>query len=211
MARVRQMIDKKVIFVGCARNCAAAIPHVLDNISQMSRLFSKTAFIFVENDSVDSTKTDLQAWSQLREGARVISLDGLAAACHIRTIRLETARNRYLSIVRTDYREYDYLFVLDCDDVNAAPMDLEAIRQAINFIDRDENCAGVFSNSAGTYYDLWALRHPLLCPGDVWEEAFDYSTTHRVTDEEAFNQSFLPRIFSIAADSPPFEVESVSV
>src|SRR5271168_1556056 len=147
-----KLFDKSAVFVGLARDCAATIPHVLDNISRMSGLFRESAFIFVENDSRDSTKAEIGRWCQAKPSARLISLDGLAATCPIRTIRLETARNHYLSLMRSDFRAHDYLFVLDCDEVNAAPIDLHAVTRAVEFLAAEPDRAGVFGNGTGNYY-----------------------------------------------------------
>jgi hypothetical protein len=199
-----------VVFAGLARDCAVAISRVLNNISQMSRLFAESAFIFIENDSQDSTKIDIEQWCKGRPNARLISLDGLAAAFPIRTIRLALVRNRYLSLIRSEFRAYDYLFVIDCDDANAEQIDPHAVRRAVEFLANHGDCAGVFANSIGLYYDLWALRHPGRCPGDIWEEVCDYALAHRVTDEAAFHKTFSTRVFSIPPDaaSAPLEVDS---
>jgi hypothetical protein len=205
-----QPFNRRAVFVGLARNCAATISSVLNNVSQVSRMFAETAFIFVENDSEDSTKIDIEQWCKGRPNARVISFDGLVASFPIRTIRLAIVRNRYLSLVRSEFRAYDYLFVIDCDDANAEQTDLHAVRRAIEFLEDQPDRAGVFANSIGTYYDLWALRHPVRCPGDVWEEVCDYALAHRVSDEEALRRTLATRVFSIPPDpsAAPLEVES---
>lgn len=202
------VLEKKVIFAGCARDCEAMIVRVLANISRMSELFKECAFLFIENDSHDRTKEQIEQWCRKKTNARLISLDGLAAACTIRTIRLATARNHYLSLLRSEFHGYDYLFSLDCDEVTAAEINLDAVRSAIEFLDRDASHSGVFANSDGLYYDLWALRSPTRCPGDVWEELLDYALAHQVKDEEAYCQTFSKRIFSLSPDAPPLEVDS---
>jgi SEC-C motif-containing protein len=202
------LFDKKAIFVGCARDCALTLPGVLDNIWRMSQLFTESAFVFVENDSQDFTKREIQSWCRDKSDGRLISLDGLAASCSLRMTRLEIARNRYLSLVRSDFPLYDYMFVLDCDEVNAAPIDLVAVERAIVFLQNDAGCAGVFGNSAETYYDLWALRHPERCPGDIWEDVCDYAVAHNVADAEAFRRTFAARTFVLPPTQAAFEVDS---
>jgi hypothetical protein len=199
---------KRAIFAGCARNCAEAIPYVLNNVSRIARLFAESAFVFVENDSRDSTKNEISAWCRRTPNARLISLDGLAASHPFRSPRVAISRNRYLSLVQSEFRDFDFLIALDCDEVNAAPIDLRAIERAIEFLSGEADCAGVFGNSDGIYYDLWALRHPTLCPGDIWEEVCDYALAHGVADDEAFAQTFAKRLFSVPRDAPPLEVDS---
>jgi glycosyltransferase involved in cell wall biosynthesis len=207
--RIDPIRDNKALFVGCAKDCAKTLPSVLRNIERMSELFGETAFIFVENDSRDSTKQILQLWcGDKPEASHVLSLDGLSAACSIRTVRLEIARNRYLSMIQSRFRHYDLVFVLDCDDVNTAEIDVDAVRYATYFLKQGTDYAGVFANSEQFYYDLWALRHAERCPADVWEEACDYVFRYRVSDDEAFDKTFSKRLFSLHADAPPLEVDS---
>jgi hypothetical protein len=203
-----QVLNKRAVFVGCARDCAMDISRVLSNVSRMAAMFAESAFVFIENDSHDATKSTIQAWCRGRPNAQLVSLDGLATNCPVRTIRLATVRNRYLSLLRSDFRAHDLVFVLDCDDTNAREIELDAVVRAVEFLARDPTHAGVFANSRDEYYDLWALRHPLRCPGDVWEEVCDYAIEHRVSDEEAYRRTFANRIFSLPVDAPPLEVDS---
>jgi hypothetical protein len=55
---------------------------------------------------------------------------------------------------------------------------------------------------------MWTLRHPVLCPHDIWEEVFDYSFKNHVSDEVAFNETFKRRLFSLSPDASPVEVDS---
>ena len=67
----------------------------------------------------------------------------------------------------------------------------------------------MFANSGGgAYFDLWALRHPELCPRDIWEELADQVIDYRVSDAEAYQRTLAKRIFALAADAPPLEVDS---
>ncbi len=203
---MKHAFQKRAVFTGCARDCAAALPRVLANVTRMAGLFAEAAFVFIENDSRDATKSQLEAWCGERPNARLISLDGLAASCPVRTIRLATARNRYLSAVRSEFSDYNLLIALD--EVNAAEIDLAAVHRAVEFREQDASHAAIFANSEDVYYDMWALRHPDRCPGDVWEEVCDYALTRRAPDQKAFVETFAKRIFALPRNAPPFEVAS---
>jgi glycosyltransferase involved in cell wall biosynthesis len=198
----------KAVFVGCAKDCANFLPRVLRNVESIAQLYSEVAFIFIENDSRDRTKDILQRWCHYVRNARLISLDGLSQSHPIRTVRLAHVRNQYLHHIRTSFSDYDHLFTLDCDEVNINPLDLTQVRKAITFLDSDPSHAGVFANQQGLYYDLWALRHPLKCPGDAWEEVLDDVEKRNVSDQDAFKTTFAKRLFSLAADAGPLEVDS---
>jgi hypothetical protein len=174
----------------------------------MAQLFKESAYIFVENDSRDSSKEQLQSWCANKENARIVSLDGLAAVCSEHTVRIATARNEYLKIVKSEYKNFDYMIVLDCDNVSVQTIEGDLIRRAIEFLDREPQSAAVFSNSKGHYYDLWALRHNALCPDDVWEAVCDFALNKAASDNEAYEAVFRKRLFQMDSNEASVEVES---
>jgi len=202
------IIDKKVVFAGCAKNCAAFLPQVRENVDRIADLFAEVAFIFVENDSKDATKNQLRDWCDARPSSRLITRDGFDRSYPIRTIRLGKLRTEYVALVKAEFSEHDYLVVLDCDEVNVSMIDLDAVVRAIDFLAQDPSRAGVFANVEGLYYDMWALRHPQLCPGDVWEEVLDYVTRFGVSDQEAYSQTLKLRGLNLKRNAPPLEVDS---
>jgi hypothetical protein len=200
--------QKKAVFAGCARDSAPYLPALFANIERMAGLFGKSAFVFAENGSVDCTRGDLEAWCSRRADAGVLSPDARAAASNLRSIRVAGARNAYLSLIRAIFADFDYLIAIDMDDANTLPLSLDGFTRALEFLEADGQRAGVFANALGVYYDLWTLRHPTLCPGDVWEEVCDYALDHGVDDQAAFAATLGRRIFSLKPDASPLEVDS---
>src|SRR5271165_6892879 len=179
---------KTAVFVGCARDCAEHLGLVLANMTSAAAAFTDVAYVFIENDSTDGTAPLLRAFGKGQKHFILEQLDGLAARHSLRTERIAEARNRYLSVIReSTLRTYDYLFVFDMDDVNSARQSREHIIRAMDFLQSNAAYAAVFANQTGCYYDMWALRLAGACPGDVWEEVFDYALAHGVPDEVAFN------------------------
>jgi glycosyltransferase involved in cell wall biosynthesis len=201
--------DRRAIFVGCAKNCQNHLPGVLGNIERIASLFGEAAFVFVENDSTDSTKAIFQSWARGKKGFDLLNLDGLDAIQQ-RGLRLEVARNTYLEYIRSNTRlaGFDYLVVLDLDEINTMAVNLMHVENAVSFLEEKPDSAGVFANQIGVYYDMWTLRHPVLCPQDIWEEVFDYSFKNDVSDEAAYNETFKRRLFSLSPDAGPVEVDS---
>lgn len=201
---------KKIIFAGTAQNCERFLPQVLRNIDLCSKLFSKVAYVFVENDSIDLTKRILGDFGKDKKNYNLITLDGLNKKETIRTLRIALARNTYLKIIKNnlELREFDYLLILDLDNVNTYQFKLNTFEEAFCFLEESNDVAGVFANQIGTYYDMWALRHHKFCPSDIWENVYDYSVLHKVDDESAFKNIFFRRIISINQNEKPIEVES---
>jgi hypothetical protein len=200
--------DKKIVFAGCARDCAAPLPAVLANIETIAGWLGGSAFIFVEDNSKDDTRQILAEWCGRRAHAHILSSPPKSAASSIRSVRVGAARNTYLAFAREQFGAFDDLVMMDMDYVSTSPIGREQFTRALEFLDLGRDRAAVFGNCLGTYYDMWAFRHPVICPDDPWAEIGDYVCAHGVTDEEAFAQTFAKRIFHIPPDEEPLEVES---
>jgi hypothetical protein len=199
-------IKRSAVIVGCARDCEAFLPAVLQNVTRIASLYSQVAFVFVENDSKDNTRTILQRWLSERAGSFLVCLNGLAAEGAKRTARLAIARNAYMKALHYhQLAKHDHLLVLDFDIVNANVISEESLVEAIRFLDSSRQNAGVFANQL-PYYDIWALRHDVWCPDDCWAQIANrppYVPRHR-----AIERYFTSRQIRISPDSPPVAVRS---
>jgi translation elongation factor P/translation initiation factor 5A len=65
-------------------------------------------------------------------------------------------RNTYLEFIKTDSRlsSFDFLVVLDMDEVNSYQIDSNNFSDALNFLSDSASRAAVFANQRGGYYDL---------------------------------------------------------
>jgi len=201
--------QKRVIFAGIARDCEKFLPEVLKTINQISELFKDSGYVFLENDSSDATKKILNEWGRSKKNFTFLNMDGLGQL-PIRTLRLEYLRNACIQFIKSEIsiNGFDYLIILDMDDVNSSGLDVSKISESIEFLEQEKERAGVFANQLGTYYDMWALRHQKLCPLDVWEEIFDYVQLFKVSDEVAYQNTFQKRIFSLGLQDDYLEVDS---
>ena len=202
-------VKPKIIFAGLAQNCAPFLTATLKNIENMTNLASEAAYIFLENDSKDSTQQDLLDWGANKENFKFINLDGLNTM-PARSMRLEFLRNTYIEVIKADndLKSFDILIIIDMDDVSTFLMNLEQLERAIEYLNSENSIAAVFPNQLGIYYDMWALRHPELCPMDIWEEVFNFVADNKCSDKEAFEKTFAKRIFSIDVNREPIEVKS---
>jgi glycosyltransferase involved in cell wall biosynthesis len=198
----------KAVFAVCVRNVERQLSLVLANIERLATIYDDAAFVFVENDSNDNTRRLLQGWCAARSNARLISEDGVVHRLPPRTVRIAWARNECLSRIKSTFAEFNHMIVADGDEVNAAPINLEGFKRAAAFLEASPNRAAVFANQIGVYYDLWALRHKRLCPKDIWEETFDAARRNGLSDQEAYQRVFAPKLFSFNPGDPPVRVES---
>jgi hypothetical protein len=180
----------RAVIVGCARDCEAFLPAVLQNITRIANLYSQVAFVFVENDSTDDTHQILQKWLSKRAHSYLVCLDGLLAQETKRTARLAIARNAYMEMLDPHLAQFDHLIVLDFDSVNTNVISEESLAAAIKFLDSSSQSAAVFANQL-PYYDIWALRHDVWCPQDCWSEIENrpaYLPKHRAVERYLTNR-----------------------
>ena len=200
---------KRAVFAGCARNCAHFLPAVLDNFDRCAGLFADSAVVIVENDSEDATRAMLEQWARTFPNFHAVLLPEMSSRISARTVRLAEARNHYIErIRRSALADFDYLFAFDCDEVNVTAIDPAKVAQAIEFLESRPEHAAVFANQTGCYYDLWTLRHPQLCPDDIFEQQLAYVLEQGMTDEEAYELTFKKRHLVLPANGAPIEVAS---
>ena len=181
------MPDVNAIFCGCVRDVAAHVDAVLLNIDRLTGLFRKSAFLFIENDSTDDSLARLKNWTSIHPHSNIISHSKLDLIRPSRTQRLAFCRNLLLQEIKKSlYREYDVVVMLDMDDINAAPIDLGGVSEALSFLRKTESAAAVCAYQEN-YYDLWALRHSEHFPIDIWEECLRQSLATSKSDQEIFS------------------------
>lgn len=156
-----ELKNKSITFLGCARQCEAALPETIAKIASLGGLFGSWRLVVFENDSTDGTAR------VVRELARALPIEliqhpGLKDALPERTARLAFGRNA----LRARALEIggDYVCLSDLDGV--INRDLPSEDSFLDSFGLDDCWDAVFPVNAGMYYDIWALRHPVLCPGD---------------------------------------------
>jgi len=197
------MSQKSALVIAAAvRDNAEWLPAIFRNIGVISDLFSSTKCVFVESDSRDNSLQMLREFQSSREGVEVISLGALQPALPLRTQRIALARNTYLNIVEDRLNDHDLLLVMDTDEVNADPVDVQGVLSNFQYFDWDMICA----NQKDLYYDLWALRHPEWMPGDCWRQVEDRpSFMSRNAAKKMFVDS---KFMHIGKKEPPIPVLS---
>lgn len=198
---------QSAVFGGIARDCAAHLPAVLDNLAAFSALYERARFVFAVSDCRDATEDILERWLRYdnRRGV-VLRLGALEEQFPKRTERIAHVRNRWLEAVSKDWADHEHLVVADLDDVLAAPVPVPTFAAAAAFLDGAPERAGVFANALPRYYDIWALRHDRWCPHDCWHPIWGRPP------QESFEAAKFREVFSrqiaLPADAAPVELRS---
>ncbi len=201
------MRERSAVFAAAARNCAAHLPGVLDNLARFGSIYGSRAFIFVVSDSSDGTADLLRQWLAARAWpGKVVDLGNVESRLTLRTQRIAYARNVALEQIGEHWAGYDHLVVADLDDVLAAPVSIATFSAAAAWLDAVPSRAGVFANSKPRYYDIWALRHANWCPGDCWHPIWNRPAWESF-EAAKFREVFARQII-IPRTLPPIPVQS---
>jgi hypothetical protein len=202
------MIGRSAVFTGAARNCAAHLPGVLENLGRLAALYERASFLFVVSDTDDGSCRLLEEW--LAAGGRrgtVIDLGVLQERLPRRAERIACARNTALDeIRRSGWSADDHLVVADLDDVLVLPLAAERFARAAAWLDAEPSRAGVLANAAPRYYDVWALRHERWCPDDCWQPIWGRPASEDF--ETAKFREVFARQIEIPPTLPPIAVRS---
>jgi hypothetical protein len=161
---LNKIAEKSIIFVGCARNCAAKIHESLKNLEAVGKLFKSYKIIIFENDSSDET---LRTLHQMKLGIplEIITMTELDQHFQGRTHRLSFARNTLFQKVKNEAP--DYFCVADLDGVMGRELSIGGVLSNFTYL----GCwDAVFPVTNNFYYDVWALRQEDICSGDYMVE-----------------------------------------
>ena len=202
--RVRSPAQARLLVCGVVRDGARRMNRDLDALARATAGFGEVHWRIVESDSSDDTPALLAQRREHTPNFDFVCLGRLRDRHPLRTDRIAQARNACLGLLETDARlaGITHVMVADLDGVCAA-LTPAALAHCFTL---DEPWDMVAANQGDFYYDLWALRHPLWCPGDVWVEK--RALEPLVGPIQADQLAVLARMLHLAPSLPPIEVDS---
>ena len=155
-------MSPRIAVLGAARNIEPYVESVMQNFRAIRSRFPESEFFIVESDSSDRCLRMLWDHAKNFPGLHIHSLGHLRwRVWGGRMARLAKARNYAYSLVRG--KPFDFMVWMDMDDVVESPLDPAILDARLT---APEGWAMLTATKAGRYYDIWALRHPTICPFD---------------------------------------------
>jgi hypothetical protein len=194
----------KVAVVGIVRDCGKTLEDSVLRISAAFAAADEVRWVIIESDSSDDTLEVLGRLKQRDSRFSFLSLGTLRNSIPDRIQRIAACRNAYLDeLGRTDaYRDITHVVVADFDGVNNMLAE-ESVLSCFLRTDWDV-CA---ANQAGPYYDVWALRHPLWCPADCWQQ-YRFLAACGVPDAKALYTGVHSKMITLSQSIPWIQVDS---
>lgn len=186
----------KVIIAGAARDIEKYWANTKKSLDIIFKSVEDFLCIIVESNSSDNSLKCLNNWANNDTKKVIISLG--KQECLFRTQRIAGARNTYINYINNNklYDKYDYLLVVDLDDVlNIEDNFKEQLESCFKITDWD----AMASNRKDKYYDIWALRSEseiLYCDFDCININYDII---RIKSSHTKNMVILKRV---SADEP---------
>lgn len=196
------MSKKDLIIAAAINNIEKIIDPVFQNINSLATQFNEVRCILIESNSTDNTLNCIKQYrDKLTCSLTCISLNNTPFETRIE--KISYARNYYLDIIKEKYSTFDYIYMLDFNETNVEPYNLENIMSCFNTqIEWDMICA----NQEQLYYDLYALRHDIWMPFNCWKMVGNRPTF--MSENEAKNIYVRSRFLHIPSDHPLIKVKS---
>ena len=189
--------QKSVVIAGCCRNIECYIKQNLNIIDKIGSQFEKYKVIIYENDSTDKTR-QLLIDSNKNSIYEYIFENNITIQS--RTERIAYCRNKLLEQVKNKYSEYDYLLMLDLDDVLASGKLINTINSC--FLYDSKQWDAMFAN-----YDIYALRKKKYLMSCCWNDVTKLKVAG-IPHNTAYNQCIDKYIINYPISMPLIPVVS---
>ena len=146
------MIKGKCCICGTVKNCAPFLEKVFKNIETIGKIFDDYKIIISYDNSVDDSLAILRKFQHVYTEKLILHI-GTEPLSEYRVYNIAKARNQGLDIIRSQFPDYEYFIMIDCDNICASPVKLESLLYYL--VINTEWDALTFNKTP--YYDLWAL------------------------------------------------------
>jgi hypothetical protein len=149
---VNTMKQKSVVIAGCCRSNERFMYNNLQIIDAIGSQFKEYKVVIYENDSNDNTRQILLD----NKKSHYTYIFGNNIKIENRTERIAYCRNKILEEVTKEFTDYDYMLLLDLDDVLMTGRLIGTIHSC--FLYNTNQWDAMFANCSDKYYDIYALR-----------------------------------------------------
>lgn len=166
---------KKIVIAGCGQNIQSYIHTVFKNIYTIARLFADYKIVIFENGSTDQTLEILNAYEKKDSNIILLTERNIPVPHYLHPPRVAYCRNRLLEKIDASFSHFDYLIMMDLDDICATPIQIEHFKNIFKNTVWDS-----VSFNRKKYYDIWALRYPPFVK-NCWNFARREQCLHYIT------------------------------
>jgi hypothetical protein len=166
------MINGKCCICGTVKNCATYLEKVFGNIQTIGSLFQDYKIIISYDVSDDNSLDFLINYRDCHFEKMILHINAEPLSKY-RVYNIAKARNACLQVIRTQFPDYEYFIMIDCDDVCSEPVKLEYILYYLTINTEWDS----ISFNKKPYYDTWALsKYPYVFSNMHFKNPEGYGT-----------------------------------
>jgi len=148
----------KCCICGTVKNCGPYLEKVLKNIETIGKIFDDYRIIIAYDKSTDNSLQILKKYQSKHPDNFILHVE-TTPLMEYRTHNIARARNKCLDIIRSNFNDYKYFIMIDCDDVCSNPVNLEPLLYYL-IVNTEWDS---LSFNKDPYYDTWALsKYPFV-------------------------------------------------
>ena len=99
---------------GTIKNVGKFLDKIFKNMELIGTLFEDYVIILYYDNSQDNTLNKINAYKLKNDKLQIII--NKEKPLEFRTHRISKGRNDILQMIRTDFKDYEYFIMMDCDD-----------------------------------------------------------------------------------------------
>lgn len=141
----------KVCICGTVKNVGEYLSRVLENIEKIATLFEDYVIILYYDHSEDNTLDILKNYRE--KNPKLIFYVNKSPLTKFRTHNIAKGRNFCLQKIRETYSDYDFMIMIDCDEVSTCSVKVDLLKYYLN----KSEFWDALSFNRKDYYDIWAL------------------------------------------------------
>jgi len=142
---------------GPVKNCAPYLNKIFENMEKLGSLFEDYVIIMYYDKSKDNTLQILKNYQT--KNSKFTFFVNQQPISKYRTHNIAKARNHCVNEVRNKYTDFEYLIMMDCDDVNCKNINTNVLKNALKREDWD----ALSFQTSPRYYDIWGLSIYPFC------------------------------------------------
>jgi len=144
----------KVCICGTIKNVGKFLPAVFENMEKIASIFDEYVILLYYDHSYDNTLEEVKKFQA--RNSKVLFYVNNAQLSPYRTHNIAKGRNYCLKIIKLYYSDYEYMIMMDCDEVSCTNININILK---TYLLCNENWDALSFNRKD-YYDIWALSIP---------------------------------------------------
>lgn len=144
----------KVCICGTVKNVGEYLSKVLENMEKIGGLFEDYIILLYYDHSRDDTLEQLKKFQS--KNSKLLFYVNNTPLSSFRTHNIAKGRNYCLHKIKINYSDYEYMIVMDCDEVCSSKINLDHLKKYL----LNNQSWDALSFNRKDYYDIWALSIP---------------------------------------------------